>query len=201
MISIVRRCYLSLNSRLELIKPKITKKEFIHGKGLANEINFHIFDYDPEDEMAVREYVSYLKKDICAQNSDIKIVEIDLYKVIIECLKERNYLDKVFQMEKNKKSIFVTDPIKKFLRLTLSDDMVIKKICERVDEKTSLIFLTGIGKAWPIIRSHSVLNNLHSKIERKPIIMFFPGIYDEELKLFSDMTGNNYYHGFKLIER
>ena len=192
---------MNLNKRLENIKSKITKKDFLHGKGLANEISFYIFDYDPEDEMAVREYISYLKKDIHAENSDINIVEIDLYKIIINSLKERNYLERVFQLEERKKSIFIIDTIKKSLRLTLSDDIVIKKICEEIDEKTSMIFLVGVGKAWPIIRSHSILNNLHSKIDKIPLIMFFPGIYEGELKLFSEITDDNYYRAFKLIER
>jgi len=193
--------YLNLNKRLELIKPKITKKEFLYGKGLANEINFHIFDYDPEDEMVIRDYISYLKKKIHDEFSNIVILEIDLYKIMIDSLKERKYLDKAFQMEKNRKSSFIIDPIKNCLRLTLSDDIVIKKICEKIDEETSIIFLTGVGKAWPIIRSHSILNNLHSKIEKKPLIMFFPGIYERELRLFSEITDDNYYRAFRLIER
>ncbi len=192
---------MNLNRRLDLIKPKITKEEFLHGRGLANEINFHIFDYDPEDEMAVREYILYLKKAIHDEYSHINILEIDLYKIMIDILKEKKYLDKVFQMEKDKKSISIINPIKKAMRLTLSDDMIIKKIIENINEKTSMIFLTGVGKAWPFIRSHSILNNLHSKIDKTPLIMFFPGIYENELKLFSEITDDNYYRAFKLIER
>lgn len=192
---------MNLNKRLDLIKTKITKKEFLYGKGLANEVNFHIFDYDSEDEMAVREYILYLKKDIHDEYDDIKIVEIDLYKIMIDVLKEKKYLEKVFEMEKVKKSLSVINPVKKVLRLTLSDDIIVKKISEKIHKDTSMIFLTGIGKAWPIIRSHSILNNLHSKIDKIPLIMFFPGIYENELKLFSEITDDNYYRAFKLIER
>jgi hypothetical protein len=30
--------------------PRVTSDEFLGGRGLGNEIAFHIFDYPPEDE-------------------------------------------------------------------------------------------------------------------------------------------------------
>ena len=39
---------MSLNKRLDLIEPAILDKNFRAGRGMANEINFWIFDYDAE---------------------------------------------------------------------------------------------------------------------------------------------------------
>ena len=192
---------MNLNQRLDLIRPKILDKDFRRGRGLGNEINFWIFDYDAEDEMAIRSHIEYLKQNINIEKSDVRLVHFDLYEMMIDILREKNYLQKVQQMEAVKKSDSVINPIKRTLRSTLYDDIIINKISEDNNPDTDIIILSGIGKAWPIIRSHTVLNNLHSKIDKTPLIMFFPGIYEGELKLFGEITDDNYYRAFKLIER
>jgi len=192
---------MSLNMRLDLIEPKILEKSFRTGRGTANEVNFWIFDYDSEDEMAVRAHVEHLTDRVNNKYEDIKIARFDLYDLMINALRDKNYLDKVTQMEQQKGSNEIINPIKRSLRLTENGDLIIGKIIENLTPERDIIFLTGVGKAYPIIRSHTILNNLHSKVERNPLIMFFPGNYTNELRLFGEITDDNYYRAFKLIER
>lgn len=192
---------MTLNKRLDLIEPKILEKSFRTGRGTANEVNFWIFDYDSEDEMAVRAHIAFLVNRINSQYDDVRIVNFDLYNLMLDVLREKNYLDKVMQMEQAKGSESIINPIKKTLRLTLDGDLIIRKIVENLVPQKDVVFLTGIGKAWPIIRSHTILNNLHSKVDNNPLVMFFPGNYTSELRLFGEITDDNYYRAFKLIER
>ena len=191
----------TLNQRLDLIKPKVLTPEFRSGQGLANEINFWIFDYAPEDEMEVRAHVLYLQQSIMAERDDIRIVIYDLFDLMVEALDQKGYLDSVLKMERDKGSESVLNPIKKTLRLTLDDDSIVNRICEGLNPCTDIIFIIGVGKSYPIIRSHTVLNNLHSRIDRNPVVMFFPGVYESELRLFGEITDDNYYRAFRLIER
>ncbi|MGB8453169.1 MAG: DUF1788 domain-containing protein [Anaerocolumna sp.] len=192
---------MTLNKRLDLIEEKILDPNFRTGRGTANEINFWIFDYDAEDEMAVRAHTDYLLERINGLHDDVRIIRFDLYDLLLEVLREKNYLDKVIAMEDAKGSEAIINPIKKTLRLTLDGDLIINKISRSLIPERDVIFLTGIGKAWPVIRSHTVLNNLHSRIDRNPLVMFFPGEYTNELRLFGEITDDNYYRAFKLIER
>lgn len=192
---------MTINRRLDSIKSKILDPNFRIGRGLANEINFWIFDYDAEDEMIVRSYVDYLCQSIRAEYNDVRIVHHDLYQMMLEILREKGYLDKVLELEKAKKSLSVIDPIKRTLRVTQTDNLIAKRISESIESERDTIFLSGVGKAWPVIRSHTVLNNLHSKVDKTPVVLFFPGLYENELKLFSEITDDNYYRAFKLIER
>jgi hypothetical protein len=192
---------MSLNKRLDLIEPKILDKNFLTGRGTANEVTFWIFDYDPDDEMAVRAHVDFLVNRINSKHDDVRIACFDLYNPMLEVLREKNYLDKVKQMEESKGSGAIINPIKRALRLTEDGDMIIGKIVSGVTPGKDIIFLTGIGKAWPIVRSHTILNNLHSKVDKNPLVMFFPGNYTNELRLFGEITDDNYYRAFKLIER
>ena len=62
------------------------------------------------------------------------------------------------------------------------------------------MLVSGIGNVWPILRSHSLLNNLHRIIGITPLVMFFPGEYDgQSLRLFGKLKDNNYYRAFKLV--
>jgi hypothetical protein len=191
----------TLNQRLALIKPKILSPEFRSGRGLGNEINFWIFDYAPEDEMAVRAYVLSLRQSVAAERDDTRIVVYDLFDLMVDALAGKGYLDRVLRMEQDKGSASVLNPIKKTLRLTLDDDAVVSRIREGLNPGADIVFIIGVGKAYPIIRSHMILNNLHGKIDRNPVVMFFPGVYESELRLFGEITDDNYYRAFRLVER
>lgn len=49
---------LTLEERLNQILPRITSRDFIDSKGLGNEIGFWIFDYPPERELEVRDFLT-----------------------------------------------------------------------------------------------------------------------------------------------
>jgi hypothetical protein len=191
----------TIYERLDEILPIITDKRFRENKGLGNEIGYYIFDYDPEHEIIVREHIKFLKQKVNNDGMDFSIREIDLYEIMIEILAEKGYLKKVFEMEKKKGTDAILKPIKNTLRLTQKNDLVVEYIRERVQEN-DIVFLTGVGKIWPIIRSHTILNVLHSVIDHVPLIMFYPGTYSgQDLNLFDEISDQNYYRAFKLVER
>ncbi|WP_404989135.1 DUF1788 domain-containing protein [Clostridium culturomicium] len=186
--------------RLDEIIPKITDADFRKNKGLGNEIGFYIFDYNSEYELLVRDRVNFIKDKVKAAYG-LNIVEFDLYEIILEILESKGYLQKNFQMEEKRGSEQVFNATKKALRLTLDNDLVVQYIEERLDGG-DIVFLTGIGKAWPIIRSHTILNNLHRVVEKQPLVMFFPGTYDGgSLMLFNYLKDDNYYRAFQLIDK
>ena len=192
---------MNIYERLDKILPRLQERRFRENKGLGNEIGFYIFDYDPEDELIVREHIKDLKQKMNKEGSNSKIIEFDLYEIVLEILEDKNYLDKVFNMEEKQGSEYVFNAIKKSLRLTTNNDLVVKYIKERANDG-DIVFITGVGRVWPIIRSHTILNSLHSVIEEVPLVMFFPGEYDGlGLKLFNEIKDDNYYRAFQLVER
>lgn len=192
---------MQIYERLDKILPKLQERQFRENKGLGNEIGFYIFDYDPADELVVRAHIEFLKHKANNEDSEVEIKEFDLYEIILEVLRNKGYLKKVFELEQQRGTEYVINAVKKTLRLTQNNDLVVEYIRDRV-ERNNIVFLTGVGKAWPIIRSHTVLNTLHSVIDYVPVVMFFPGVYDGlELKLFDEIKDDNYYRAFKLVER
>ncbi|MDD2476705.1 MAG: DUF1788 domain-containing protein [Clostridiaceae bacterium] len=188
-----------LEERLNKIEQTITDKSFRENKGLGNEVGYYIFDYPAKDELRVRSYIEYLKNKVNKENLEFKIVEFDLYEIIIDILKERGYLEKCFEFEKNKGRDYTFEAITKMLRLTNRNSLIINHIMENA-HGNSIVFITGVGKCYPIVRSHNILNNLHQVIDTVPVVMFFPGEYSgQDLHLFGTIKDDNYYRAFKLV--
>ena len=86
------------------------------------------------------------------------------------------------------------------MRVNATDGLIVEYIKERTKDN-GIVFITGIGKCYPIIRSHTILNNLHLVIDRVPVVMFYPGRYDgQELILFDEIKDDNYYRAFRLAD-
>lgn len=81
------------------------------------------------------------------------------------------------------------------------DDLFVNYIREHAIEG-NVIFITGVGKCHPFIRSHMVINNFNSKMSGVKTVLFYPGTYNsEELKLFGTIASENYYRSMILVER
>ena len=67
-------------------------------------------------------------------------------------------------------------------------------------EQHDLVIVSGVGSVWPLLRSHTLLNNLQPVMGNTPLVMFYPGRYDgQSLRLFGKIKSNNYYRAFKLV--
>lgn len=190
----------TLEERWDKAEAMIKKPSFRKNKGLGNEVGYYIFDYPPEQELLVRERVEYIRKKNEQSDDEYRIVVFDLYEIIIEILKEKGYLEKCYEFEKKRGFDRITKAVGNMLRITAKDSLIVNYIRERTPEK-AIVFLVGIGKCYPILRSHTVLNNLHQVIDNVPVVMFYPGKYDgQELNLFGEIKDDNYYRAFKLVE-
>ena len=190
----------TLDERLDKAEAMIKKPSFRKNKGLGNEVGYYIFDYPPEQELLVRERVEYIRKKNEQSDDEYRIVVFDLYEIIIEILKEKGYLEKCYEFEKKRGFDRITKAVGNMLRIMAKDSLIVNYIRERTPEK-AIVFLVGIGKCYPILRSHTVLNNLHQVIDNVPVVMFYPGKYDgQELILFGEIKDDNYYRAFKLVE-
>lgn len=189
-----------LNKRLDEMEAAIKKPSFRTSSGRANEVNYWIFDYPPERELEVRERIEYMKKKNSKGTDDFELVVFDLYDIIIDYLEEKNFMDKCFQFEQKKGLDRITKAVNNSMKINDDDSFIVQYIKDHTPEN-AVVFLTGVGKCYPILRSHKVLNNLHQAFVRVPVVMFFPGTYNEqELILFNEIKDDNYYRAFKLVK-
>lgn len=183
-----------LEDRLNRIIPKLQDPAFLANEGIGNEIGFYIFDYPPEQELKVRDAVAMVEKHF-AKTGAIRLVTIDLFDIMLDVLKGRKVLDAVLKSETK----WGPGTTKSKINPILKKSLVAEEILLRAGDEFDVLLLTGVGSAYPLIRTHEVLSNLHDKLDRKPLVVFFPGEYNmQELRLFG-MLDANYYRAFRLV--
>lgn len=186
----------NINARLDQIIPKIKEDKFIEGRGLGNEISFYVFDYEPEHELLVRDYIQHIKKEFSYEGFGRRIIEFDLYQMLIDITKEKRIFDRIFEMEERQGR----DALFRALTTFAKPEVFLQKIKDEIGDH-NVVFITGVGKVYPFVRSHNILNNLQEVLDKIPVVMFFPGTYDgQSLQLFSRFKDDNYYRAFRLID-
>ena len=182
------------------IESEIGKTSFLNGKGLGNEVSYYVFDYDPKDEILVREYIDKLVKKDKEFGDGYKLKVYDVYDLMIDLLESEGYLEDCFEMEKNDGMNYLVESVNDLLRMNDDNNYFAEYIEKNTPEKT-IVFLIGVGKIFPFVRSHKILNNLHQIFDRSPVVMFYPGKYDgQSLDLFGEFKDDNYYRAFPLIK-
>jgi hypothetical protein len=187
---------MKLEERLELLKEELQKEDFLKSRGLGNEVPFWIFDYPPEKELLVRDTITKIIANL--EKRSIQVLEVNLYDVCLEIIETKISAEKITAFEESKGS----DELLKKLKLMLKPDILKSAIQQKMNENGGfqLIFLTGVGKAWPMVRSHTILNNVQPLLGNIPLVTFYPGKYSGfDLSLFGKFRDANYYRAFRLI--
>ena len=191
------RMPMTLDERLNAILPKLVSDEFLQSRGLGNEIAFYIFDYPPEEELRVRERIDFVLERIPSLKPGMKVNHVNLLDLVLGYLEKRKLLDKSFERQKKNGDAALF----KALEAPLHESRLAAAFTEAVaPEEHDLVMVSGVGSVWPLLRTHTLLNNLHPIMGQTPLVMFFPGHYDgQALRLFGTLRDDNYYRAFKLI--
>jgi len=187
----------SLKDRLNKIMDRIQAPALLSNSGLGNEIGFYIFDYPPEDELVVREYVRFMLETLAKKNPDLKIAHINLFRLLIDYLKDRGIYERSLDIQKTKGD----EALGKALKGPLHEEKIAKAFVDAAEpDKHDVVIMTGVGNVWPLFRSHTLLNNLHPLMQGTPLVVFYPGVYDgQDLRLFGRLNDKPYYRAFRLV--
>ena len=199
MIDIAER---PIAERYEHLVTTITSDRFLGMQGLGNEVPFFICPFKPQEFDEMSKLYDQLGNTLA--NKGIQVLKINLYDLSIEILKDRGIWDRVINSEPKMKK----KKLWKLLSGVLDvENYLIPTISKKMAKQDfDVMFITGVGKVFPYIRSHTVLNNLQSKAKEKPTVMFFPGEYKQSieegasLNLFNRLIDDNYYRAFNIYK-
>jgi len=185
----------TIQKKLDKVKERFSDEAFLNNRGLGNEVGIHVFSYSPSEEIVVRNFINHLIENMKSYN--FKIHEYDLYEMFLEICEEKQVIDKIPTMEDKKGKDFLLINLQKFA----TPEAFISKIkIQDLQKGKDILLLTGIGKVYPFMRSHSILNKIQNQIINVPIVLFYPGVYTgNELELFGKIRDENYYRAFSLI--
>ena len=181
----------------------LSGERFLKMEGLSNEVPFFIYPYEPEQALDVAKAKKRVKNRLAS--SGIEVREINLYDVSVEVLKARGDWDEVLEVEPELDKVEFTEMLQSMLNPQQHLAPAIR--ARLADGDFDIVFLTGIGEVFPYIRSHNVLNNLQSVVVGKPMLMFFPGRYEQSdtlgssLVLFGRLKDDQYYRAKNILEQ
>ena len=179
----------------------LSGQRFLQKEGLGNEVPFFICPFD----VSISVDVTRLQKQLVNRlgQSGIRVLEINLYDLSIEIIKDRGIWEQIIEMEPTVSK----DVLKELLQGVLDPETnLVPAIATKLrNNEFDVLFMTGVGEVFPYIRSHHVLNNLQSTAKEKPTLMFFPGAYTHTLEsgasldLFDRLHDDKYYRAFNIF--
>lgn len=187
-----------LDERLNKILPALTSERFRTNKGLGNEVPFYAFDYPAEHELRVREHIGFVVEQLRKTKPTTRVAHINLFAALIEMLEARGFYDKAVALQSSKGDAAAL----KALQGPLKPNKVAAYLVERwpVDDH-DVYLVEGVGSAYPLMRTHNLLNNLQPMLGQTPLVLFFPGKYDgQSLRLFGCLDDKPYYRAFRLVD-
>jgi hypothetical protein len=179
----------------------ISSDRFLQKQGLGNEVPFFICPFPPQKAQEMEKLRIQLLNRL--EQQGIRILDINLYDLAIELLKNRNIRDRIFETEK----AVDKEQLKELLQGVLDTQThLVPAIAEKMARTPfDVMFVSGVGEVFPYIRSHNVLNNLQSTAKEQPTVMFFPGDYTHSLEggasldLFKRLHDDKYYRAFNIF--
>lgn len=185
----------------------LSSDRFLRMEGLGNEVPFFIWPYPPGQELEVQAANNRII-DRLRTTQGLNILVVDLFELAVELLEARggNMLERLERVEPTRsRSDFRRD----LQRMLDPEQHIVPAIKRRIEAEADvdLLVLTGIGRVFPFIRSHNVLNNLQVAVSDFPVLMLFPGEYPQtassgsSLVLFNLLTDDQYYRAKNILEQ
>ena len=182
----------------------LSGKRFLQMEGLSNEVPFFIYPYAPEDALAVAQAKKRIKNKLePARASAFARSTSTTSPSRSSRSAASGSASWPSEPDQDK------DDFRELLQGMLDPQLhIAPAIRAKIEDGDfDIFFLTGIGEVFPYIRSHNVLNNLQSVVTGKPMLMFFPGRYEQSdtlgssLVLFGRLKDDQYYRAKNILEQ
>ena len=130
----------------------LSSPRFLNKEGLGGELPFFIHSYPVQKMTEVELNIESLYKRLCNDGTDV--YNINLHSLCIEILKREGLFDKIIMQEKSL-------PKQRLLRVLSGplniDNVILPEIHSRLAKTNAkMVFLTGVGAVFPIIRSLAI---------------------------------------------
>ena len=182
-----------LMTSLNRVSGRISEETFLTNKGLSNEVGIHVFCYDPKDELTVRAFFENLKT-----KTDVpyRLIECDLYKIFLQICEEKHILKAIPNMEERKGKEYLSEQLQK----VATPEAFVEIMKYEPHQQGDILLITGVGKVYPFMRSHKILDNIQHVFSDIPVLMLYPGTFNgQDLGLFGKFLDGHYYRAFNIL--
>jgi len=184
-----------MEQKFNKIYQLVSSDDFLSNLSTGGEIPFYLITYDVRQETDLSQSITLLTRRM--QNDGKSTLVIDLYELMLNTLTEDDDIEDYYGLEDS-------TPKKEFTRsIQLAVDVeraYIPNIAKAItDADPDLVLIKGVGKVFPFIRSHTIVNNMENIIKQIPVVLFYPGTYEgTQLSLFGRIKSENHYRAINI---
>jgi hypothetical protein len=161
-----------LDQRLRQI---LTRPEFLAMRGVAKEVPIFIQTYDPAEEDQLRLVVKGVDQYLRQQG--LRVKQVDLFELVLNLLEEKGYLEVVLHEEASWSKGDLFDTLQNVADPTTA---LVPRLMAELGSDNQISLITGSGRVYPFLRTHTILEALQPAMVRHPVVIFFPGEYSQD---------------------
>ncbi len=183
-----------MNHSLESLFQILSSERFLSMQGLANEVPIFIKTYDVAEE----DHTAALIKNLGSRlrNHGIKVAEVDLFKLLLEELREEGLLDDLIRDEATYDRSDLYDTLKNHADPT--SRLVPRLVRQMEDAEVRLTLVSGVGHIFPFLRAHTLLDSIQPAMMEHPVQYTQAEGIGSQLRLFGSLPSKGYYRAFNL---
>lgn len=178
--------------------------DFLEMRGQLGEVPYFILSHHPADEPGVgsqvKRLLALLRKD------GLEVCEIDLWAIAQDLWSETGHWTEILAQESTRSKASFAVPVGNVISPERYLAPRIAEIVRGREPRPQLVVLTHVGRLYPLIRAHTILNTLQPLLADRPVVLVFPGTYRQSptqgssLVLFDQLLDDDYYRAFDLLE-
>jgi hypothetical protein len=176
----------------------LRSSDFLAMKGQANEVPLFIQTYDPAEEDELRIMLESLTARL--RSEGLILNRADFFDLVLSELEATRILGDLVREEASFSKAEVFETLR---NCSNPKTQLIPRLRDLINDGSQLTLITGSGRLFPFLRTHTILESLQPAMLRHPIVIFFPGRYEQDssggshLQLFgsipSPVINNPYY--------
>jgi len=118
---------------------------------------------------------------------------VDLFELVLELLGSEGWLQKILQKEQSWSKGDLYDTLQNVADPT---EALVPKLMEALGDDSQVSLITGSGRVYPFLHTHTILEALQPAMVRHPVVIFYPGEYKQDadggsyLRLFGASTAS-----------
>jgi len=195
---------MTLTERFEHAYRVMSSSRFLNMEGLGNEVPYFILPYTPSDEPRISDERRRLLTRL--RTSGISVCDIDLWALACELWQDTGQWEQMLAAESGLDKEVFGEAVSNVISPGSYLSPAIANAVADQDPPAQVVLLSNVGRLFPLVRSHTILNTLQPLLSNLPVVLVFPGSYRQSptqgssLVLFDRMTDDDYYRAFDLLD-
>lgn len=195
----------TVTERFEHAFEVMQSPNFLSRKSLANEVPYFILPYQPADEPQVgalrRKLVTRLRT-----TAGVSVCDVDLWSLACQLWQDTGQWEQILAVEPTLPKETFAEAVGNVVSPSTHLSPLIARTVADYQPEAQVVLLANVGRLFPLVRAHAILNTLQPLLSDRPVVLLFPGSYRQSstqgssLELFDRMTDDDYYRAFDLMD-